>query len=197
MGLDNHYLDFIMRHIEDQFRGRDQLRMLELGDQIIVDNPKYPSGPGKKYFESLNYYHTSVDINGLHGAEVRDLTQPDQFLDLHDTFDILTNSGTTEHVEPYASQYECWRILHDCCKTDSVMLHILPDVDEHDFRGHWIGHCPHYYSHKFFQNLSDNCGYLLLESTVIRGHRAVAMKKLSTSSFDISRELLLEGIARR
>ena len=36
MGLDNHYLDFIMRHIEDQFRGRDQLRMLELGDQIIT-----------------------------------------------------------------------------------------------------------------------------------------------------------------
>jgi len=197
MGLDNHYLDFIMRHIEDQFRGRDQLRMLELGDQIIVANPKYPSGPGKQYFESLGYYHTSVDINGLHGAEVRDLTQPDQFLDLHDTFDILTNSGTTEHVEPYASQYECWRILHDCCTTDAVMLHILPDVEEHDFRGHWQGHCPHYYSHKFFQNLADACGYLLLESTVIRGNRAVAMKKLATSSFDISQDLLLEGIARR
>lgn len=197
MGLEVGYLDFMTKHIKNTFGHRNDLRMLELGDQVITPNDYYLFATGKEYFQSLGYYHTSVDINGLHGAEVRDLTKTDQFLDLHNQFDILTNAGTTEHVEPYESQFDCWKILHDCVKPYALFLHILPDVHEHDYNGQWRGHCSFYYSHDFFVTLSKACNYTLLESTVIRGHRVVALEKNQHSAFNISKELLLQGISIR
>ena len=105
MGLVTSYLRFIESSIEQVFGGTvSGLRMLELGDQVILD-PNIAEETGKAYFTNRGLEHVSVDINGLHGAIVRDLTRPEQFQDWHGSYDVLTNAGTTEHVEPIESQY--------------------------------------------------------------------------------------------
>ena len=140
MGLSLKTLQFIDTSIESVFGMKTNLRMLELGDQCTNDFA-IPEKTGKKYFENRGYKHVSVDLNGLNGAVARDLTKPEQFKDWHGEWDIITNAGTTEHVEPFESQYECFNIIHDCIKVGGIAIHLNPDVYEHDVHGRWKNHC--------------------------------------------------------
>ena len=197
MGLRQPTLDFIEESIEHVF-GKDTegLCMLELGDQVMKCN-NIPEPTGKMYFIRKGYNHTSVDINGLHGALIYDLTKPEQFTKWHNSYDIITNAGTVEHVEPFESQYECFNIIHDCLKVGGLAIHIAPDVHEHDERGAWVNHCHFYYSHEFFKTLAEECGYELLSSEVIRGNRCVALKKIIDVPFMKDQSQFLSMIARR
>ncbi len=197
MGLKRSYLSFIEHSIEQTF-GKDVngLRMLELGDQIIL-NPDAAEKTGKEYFTNRGYEHVSVDINGLHGAAARDLTRPEQFSDWHDSWDILTNSGTTEHVEPFESQYDCFNIIHSCIKTGGIAVHLIPDVYERDERGAWKNHCRYYYSEAFFKLLAEECEYELLSNTVIDGLRCAAVRKTGSAPFMKDRSRFLASISRR
>ena len=70
--------------------------------------------------------YTSIDWNGLDGALPLDLQKP---IDLG-PFDILTNFGTTEHVE---NQEACWRNVHNLTKKVSVHLTpIGPHWEKHE-----------------------------------------------------------------
>jgi len=170
--------------------------MLELGDQVIMD-PNITEKTGKAYFSNRGFEHVSVDINGLHGAIVRDLTRPEQFQDWHGSYDVLTNLGTTEHVEPFESQYECFGIIHDCIKVGGIAIHLLPDVYERDEHGAWRNHCRYYYSESFFELLARECEYELLSNTVISGLRCVTVKKTKHAPFMDDRAKFLQSIAQR
>lgn len=197
MGLTTSYLQFIESSIEQVFGSQTRgLRMLELGDQVIAE-PGITETTGKAYFSQRGYEHVSVDINGLHGAEARDLTRPEQFGDWHQRWDILTNAGTTEHVEPFRLQYECFGVLHDCVRPGGVAIHLLPDVDERDNRGVWKNHCRIYYSAAFFEMLAAECGYEVLSNTVVNGLRCVALKKVSETPFMGDRSRFLAAIDQR
>lgn len=197
MGLSAAYLNYIESSIEKAF-GKDVtgLRMLELGDQVI-DDPHIPENTGKEYFTNRGYQHTSVDINGLHGAIARNLTRPEEFQDWHSSWDILTNSGTTEHVEPFESQYECFGILHEIVKVGGIAIHLIPDVCELDERGAWKNHCHYYYSGSFFDLLTRECEYELLSNTVINGLRCAAMRKTRYVPFMSNRSKFLSLISER
>jgi hypothetical protein len=131
--------------------------MLELGNQLI-DGSK----TGKEYYISLGHQHTSVDLNGNNGSLKKDLRYPNEFIEWHNTFDIITNAGTTEHVEPVEYQYECFSILHDCLKVNGIQLHVVPCVEGlHDLR--WSKHCTIYYSMDFYKMLVEKNSYELIE----------------------------------
>lgn len=197
MGLNADFLDFIESSIAQVYGDSTAgLRMLELGDQEIRTSD-IPEETGKEYFTRRGYEHVSVDINGLHGAIVKDLTRPEQFTDWHHSWDILTNSGTTEHVEPHAAQYECFGILHDCLKVGGVAIHLLPDVEEHDQRGAWANHCRFFYSTAFFEYMAGKCGYELIQNSEIRGLRCVALKKTADVPFAVERSAFIGLIAQR
>lgn len=197
MGLNAQYLRFIESSIKqvfgDNFSG---LRMLELGDQVITD-PNITEKTGKDYFMNRGFKHVSVDINGLHGAIVRDLTRPEEFHDWHGTWDILTNSGTTEHVEPFESQFECFGIIHDCIKVGGIAIHLIPDVCARDEHGAWKYHAPYYYSGSFFELLAKECEYELLSNTVIDGLRCATVRKMKDVPFMDDRANFLKAIHRR
>jgi len=197
MGLNTSYLRFIESSIRQVF-GDDasNLRMLELGDQVISDK-NIPEKTGKAYFTNRGYEHVSVDINGLHGAIVRDLTRPEQFQDWHGSWDILTNAGTTEHVEPFESQYECFSVIHDSIKVGGIAVHLIPDVDERDEHGAWKNHCRYYYSESFFELLAKDCEYELLSNTVIEGLRSATIRKTKNAPFMGDRSKFLASIAQR
>ena len=188
MGYAPHNIYFTEKNIKKVFPDPTGLKMLELGDQEIrkLDDFEYSfpeqgelvhSGWSKTYFEKQGYDHTSVDLKGLRGSEIRDLRYPEEFLDWHDTFDILTNSGTTEHVEPRDSQYECFKIIHDVVKVGGIFIHILPDAEQLMRYGYWKNHCNIYYTEAFFEQLSVECGYKIIQNIVSTGNRAVALQK--------------------
>lgn len=197
MGLNAAYLNYIENAMASAIsRSGGEICMLELGDQEISD-PAIAERTGKAYFENRGIKHVSVDLNGLHGSLVRDLRKPRQFLDLHERFDVVTNAGTTEHVEPLSAQFECFNILHDCAKVGGILIHLNPDVDELDNSGAWKYHCSIYYSAGFYDMLAAACHYELLSNTVISGLRCAVVKKTPASTFMQDRRKFLSKIAYR
>lgn len=99
--------------------------MLELGNKI--------SGAVsyKSWFESLGIRHVSVDINGLDGALPLDLREP---LNLGQ-FDMVTNFGTSEHVED--NQYQVWKNIHDALKVGGVYIGMVPMPGDWHWHGFW------------------------------------------------------------
>lgn len=181
MGLRLSYINFINSSIEKVY-GLDTkgLKMLELGDQVVKRKSGIPESTGKEYFTNLGYDHISVDLNGKRGSLVKDLTKPTDFNEWPEYFDILTNSGTTEHVEPFESQYDCFKILHDCVKVGGLMIHLIPDIEPLN-QGHFVNHCNYYYSEKFFNDLALNSNYTILENKIMDNLRCVVLVKNSNN----------------
>jgi hypothetical protein len=196
VGLNTLYLEFIEKSIKSVYpNAAKNLQMLELGDQVI-DDPNLSEKTGKEYFTKQGYIHKSVDLNGLNGSIIRDLTKPEQFHDWKEQFDILTNAGTTEHVEPFESQYECFKIIHDCLAVGGVAIHLVPEINERKKNGAWKNHCRYYYSESFFEFLAKNGDYDLILNTVINGLRCVALKKNSNIPFNCNRAKFLANITQ-
>ncbi len=196
MGLRAPYLNFIESAIDQAFEDSKGLRMLELGDQVINDK-SIPEKTGKAYFENRGFEHVSVDSSGRLGSVARDLRDREQFKDWVNAWHVITNSGTTEHVEPFATQYDCFRILHDCVTVGGVVVHLNPDADDLDTNGTWKGHCRFYYTEAFHDTVARECGYELLANTVIRGLRCAAIKKVNDEPFMTDRAKFLQHIAQR
>lgn len=98
--------------------------MLELGGKINAPHTY------KAFFEALGFRHISVDWNGEHGAKRMDLRKP---LDLG-TFDMVTNIGTTEHVN---GQSEVWRNVLEAMHVGSVLLSTTPMPGDWTWHGFW------------------------------------------------------------
>jgi hypothetical protein len=207
MGLEAEYIDFMEKHITATFGdNRNGLFMFELGDQELVgaafksgSRPDMIGSTGKSHYTSQGYRHVSVDMNGMNGALALDLRNPALFEQWYGTVDVLTNSGTTEHVEPHSTQYDTFKIIHDLTKVGGLMFHIVPDINELNQFNSWRGHCTNYYSEQFFQMLADHNDYEVLESTFLNrpdwGLVSVALRKRSDRPFMADRDLLLSQVA--
>jgi len=197
MALKKMYIDFIESNIKKVFDSTNGRNMLELGNQKIKKKQGYIESTGKEYFSNIGYNHVSVDLNGFSGALVKDLRNPNDFKEWQDFFDVLTNSGTTEHVEPFETQYDCYKILHDVVKPGGVFVHLIPDVVERDTNGAWLNHCYFYYSKEFFDMLAKECNYKLLDNTIIDNLRCAALQKQNDSPFMTDKSLFLSHIEQR
>ncbi len=196
MGLQPAYLDYIEECARSELGGLAGTRMLELGDQVISIEG-VAERTGKDYYENRGVAHVSFDLNGAHGALEVDLAQPIADPAWRGAFDIVTNSGTTEHVEPYEAQYTCFQNIHDCLKVGGISVHLVPDLDELEQRGAWRNHCNNYYTHGFFARLAELNGYRLVSSKVINGLRCACLRKNVDAPFTADREAVLAGIGRR
>jgi len=139
-------------------------KMMELGAQCLYTR-QYNSTDGEKhwakdYFTNKGIKHTSIDlvIDGAWSdggrAEKADLRKPLKYKD----FDIVTNFGTTEHVEgDRGSLYKAFKNIHNMCKVGGVMIHENPKT------GNWQGHGVHYMTTGFYGGLCSITGYELLE----------------------------------
>lgn len=196
MGLRGDYLEFINSNIQKIYPNFNGVKMLELGDQVITRKEPILERTGKEYFTKLGFDHTSVDLNGLNGSIVKDLRDETQFEEWKECFDVLTNSGTTEHVEPHHNQFECFKIIHTVIKPGGLMIHLVPDIVERDQNSKWGKHCTNYYSSDFFEMLANHCNYEILENKVINGLRCVALRK-TNDNFMSEKEIFLHLIEQR
>lgn len=130
--------------------------LLELGNQMAFNSlieeriDKYRiSTILHKYFKS----YETIDLQNEKNVTITDLSiyQPDLF-----NVDIITNIGTSEHVEFEKGQWNCWKNIHNWLKIDGIMIHELPEL------GSWPGHCRYYVTREFFIKLKQY-GYQILE----------------------------------
>jgi len=171
--------------------------MLELGCQEIKNSAKKiikwnKSGIAKKYFKHLGFKHISIDRNGKFGSLKYDLRHelPEKF---HNRFDITTNFGTSEHVNPRKTQYTVFRNIHICTKKDGLFVHVLPGPRS------YLGHCQAYYPLDFFKVLADLNNYEIVSLSVVRKPKrnitvAACLRKLADNDFTSDNDKLLDEI---
>jgi hypothetical protein len=156
MGISARIWPALLRTLEEHAPPLRGCRMLELGNQEFCPPLDRHLGTrsAKAYFASLGVHHTSIDITAGDGALPLDLSRAIDEASLLGAFDVVTNFGTSEHVEP---QYDCWRNIHRFTRAGGVMIHEVPEV------GHWPGHCRIYYTPAFFRALAAANTYQLLD----------------------------------
>jgi len=163
MGITRQTWDFLQQILPRARPEGRPCRMCELGNQHIKpdvwdrippvaghDRRGQRPFPAKLYFESVGIDHVSLDTNGQDGVLRVDLCVPIRDPSLLASFDVVTNLGTSEHVE---NQTRCFENIHNLCGTGGWFVHVVPAS------GHWIGHGTFYYTEAFFQTLSTENGY--------------------------------------
>jgi hypothetical protein len=187
MGYRPPFLVWIDEHITKIFSSTTNLKMLELGNQIIKGGVPNGERTGKAYYTNQGFEHTSVDLNGLDGSLVKDLSNLDDFAEYKDYFDVITNAGTIEHVEPFEAQYTAYLNVHNSLKIGGVALHIGPDINFTK-----KNHCQYYYDKEFYDTIVENSDYEFLGTENILNWRHYAYRKVGNKFID--KELLLSKI---
>ena len=198
MGLKIEYIRFIDDCIVTELGGMAGTNMLELGNQHIDEKRgRVAESTGKEYYTNRGCNHISVDLNAEDGALPLDLSRPIDKPEWQGFFDIVTNSGTTEHVEPFDSQYECFENIHNWMKVGGIAVHLVPDDHELVLRGRWKNHCNNYYSLAFFEALAEANNYRIATSALINQLICVCLVKEQEQPFMADREALLQHITRK
>ena len=104
----------------------------------------------KSYFESIGFRHISVDWDGRFGALVRDLRQP-QWQEFG-TFDMVTNIGTSEHVDGQAG---FWENIHNLTKVGGLYVGQCPAPNSDS----WWWHGNYYPTEGFYESFCDLNGW--------------------------------------
>ena len=197
MGLNNKYLNFINESSSKAIGNIKGKCMLELGNQIIRNTEYIKEKTGKEYYTNRGVFHISIDLNGQNGALMLDLSKPLRKREWINYFDIITNSGTTEHVEPRKAQYDVFKNIHECMKVGGISIHLIPDILELEMKGKWKSHCKNYYSKEFFLFLAKYNNYEIIELKIINGLVCSTLRKTIDSSFMDDKELFLSFITRK
>jgi hypothetical protein len=121
--------------------------MLELGNKKTGTGIVY-----KQVFESMGIRHVSVDWNEEDGALKLDLAAP---LDLG-RFDMVTNFGTSEHVD---RQEPVWRNMVEACERVLISSTPLP--------GDWPRHGMFYPTVRFYEQLAARNAFAIEHLQVV------------------------------
>lgn len=136
-------------------KGKDltSVRMFEFGNQHGMFDA-LNNGVAKTYYTALGVDHVSVDLNGHDGALKRDMTADLSDLGL---FDVVTDFGSTEHIEPLAGHYKAFKNFNLLCKVGGFIIHNLPPAYTE-----WVTHSPAQYTPDFFFKLGKLNGYEIM-----------------------------------
>jgi hypothetical protein len=166
-----------------EFKGKyfnSHMKLLELGDQDVIFEPYF--NLKMRELEGKNFKKwASYDLHSRSGVTIKDLS-----IVAEDTnkWDIITNFGTSEHVEPEIGQYNCWKNMHNWLNLDGYIIHEIPEV------GSWPNHCRYYTDKNFFENF-QKIGYEIVENSTIYYQQngnlsfAILKKKIEYPFFDI------------
>lgn len=139
MGIGPHAIK-LTRIIRESGLLKDGFSVIELGSQDFAptmpaarkmikaefgyDNVDDISAPVELYRKMGAARYDCIDLDGHRGAHVFDLNLPlDEAYGFTDTFDFVTNHGTTEHL---FNQMVAFENVHKLAATDGLILHALP-----------------------------------------------------------------------
>jgi hypothetical protein len=185
--------------VVDDAEGYYGKEMLELGCQTFRGNIRKKINSGlynhncKDYFQSIGIKCLSIDIKGCRGSMVVDLSKP-MHTYFYNRFDIITNSGTTEHVSELAGQYSVFENIHKCSNVNGVMMHFVPvygvERKPHGFFN---------YDDSFFEILAklNNYEIVSIEKYDRKNgdlYWGVCLKKIRDREFTTDKEQFYKGI---
>jgi hypothetical protein len=128
--------------------------VIDLGNQTFVGE----NFTTKSFYESLGASsYLALDVNKKMDAMVCDLNEEIPFAStkfgyLRVGTDLVVNNGTSEHL---FNQGTVFKNIHELCKLNGVMLHILPLTP-------WINHGFYNYNPIFFRDLARANSYKIL-----------------------------------
>jgi len=79
--------------------------------------------PSKPFWTSIGFDYATIDYDGHRDSIPLDLNTDRVPEKLRQQFDLVVNTGTTEHV---ANQAQAFRIIHDLTRIGGVMFHEVP-----------------------------------------------------------------------
>jgi hypothetical protein len=161
MGLTKKNFDLLNNSINMYLGDKTEKSCLELGNQEFVGI--FNNGYVRDNLSNQFKKYTTIDLH-----EVKGVTSCDLSLYQENLFnvDLITNFGTTEHVEYEIGQYNCWKNMHNWLNINGIAIHLIPEV------GSWKGHCRYYTNFDFYKNL-EKFGYKILDlqqSTDVNGN---------------------------
>ena len=107
------------------------------------------SPSSRALWEALGFSYTAIEFDGHRDSIPLDLNRDPVPSRMRGVFDLVVNTGTTEHV---ANQDHAFAVMHDLCKQGGVIYHELP-------AGGMMTHGLFTYTPKFFWNLCRENGY--------------------------------------
>ena len=175
MGVSNLLYEKYLTVKENYFSER--MEFLEIGDQDII----FGENKGRKMRDLERPYYSkweSIDLHKREGVTIKDLSveHTEEYL-----WDIVSNFGTSEHVEPKTGHYNCWKNIHGWTKIGGYSIHEIPEI------GSWKDHCRFYYDFDFFRKF-EKIGYTIIDLCHIKYEKNgnlifCLMKKLDEKSF--------------
>jgi hypothetical protein len=79
--------------------------------------------PSKPFWTSIGFDYAAIDYDGHRHSIPLDLNTDRVPEKLRQQFDLVVNTGTTEHI---ANQAQAFRIIHDLTRMGGVMFHEVP-----------------------------------------------------------------------
>jgi hypothetical protein len=187
---------FIQPSIETVFGTNwNGLKILDIGKQDSTYREEHMADLGVDYtvFEPVGENKAPLLGKVWKGSIFRQFHRPETFEKYHNTFDVVINIGTIEHLPKQAT---VWAIIHNITKPGGLMIHAMPDAQECLMYLRWFGHSNNYYSEEFYQHLADNANYQIVDNQLINWNRCVALKKLQDNSFIVNTRELTDKITR-
>jgi hypothetical protein len=154
--------------------------ILELGAQHYVVNNNVVG-----YFKNMfSYPITSIDLNGENGSLRINLAK--EITDMQ-TYDLVTNFGTTEHV---SNQFQCWKNIHRLLPVGGIVISEIPEI------GSWKGHCNYYVDKQFFDSMNKDFEILTYKQIFYptNGNLCFAIMKKITEDFVTSEQELMKYV---
>lgn len=120
-------------------------------DDIGTPTSDFRSAPrSSRFWRALGFDYSAIDLDGSPEALAIDLNAEAVPEQMRGAFDLIVNTGTTEHV---ANQENAFLVIHDLAKVGTVMHHEVPGG------GMELSHGFFSYSPKFFLRLADANAY--------------------------------------
>ncbi len=129
----------------DAFVAECEFRSTHYGD---VHNPTLFLGD---VLTRTEVEYVSLDVVSARYAELFDLNIHSLAPDKRNTFDLVVNFGTTEHL---MNQFNAFKVIHEACRPGGYMFHQLPSTG-------YINHGYFCYNALMFKELAEANGYEL------------------------------------
>ena len=100
--------------------------------QLCAKTNKEKLDKTSEFFKLLGFAdYKAIDLNSAYGSYSMDLNSDlEEKYGFKETFDLVTNNGTGEHI---FNQYSVFKNMHQLTAKNGIMLHIMPFVN-------WVNH---------------------------------------------------------
>ena len=127
-------------------------------DELCRMSPVEAKPHTASYFKALGFSsYTAIDVNSVYGSLIMDLNVDlKDTYGFSDTFDLVTNNGTGEHI---FNQYSVFKNMHQLTKVGGVQLIVLPFYN-------WMNHGFFNFNPLLFADMATANGYEIIRIAV-------------------------------